>query len=167
MNARDQQFLRLYRDHRHRYQERFYEARSKEFDAAHEQGINLSAWLMAGTAVAAALAGLDAANLRPWWAVIGAALPALSSALAAYEKLYGFDQTAKIYSDAAVSLQLARASAPDVGAHRTEASYRQALSAYVSQVEAIFHREQGQWGQLVTELKLVDAVPDEDKLEES
>ena len=87
--------------------------------------------------------------------------------LAAYEKLYGFDQTAKIYSDAAVSLQLARASAPDVGAHRTEASYRQALSAYVSQVEAIFHREQGQWGQLVTELKLVDAVPDEDKLEES
>ena len=37
---------------------------------------------------------------------------------------------------------------------RPEASYRQALSAYVNKVESILRREQGQWGQLVSEIEL-------------
>jgi hypothetical protein len=153
MSSRERRFLELYRHYRERRQETWYEDAADEFEAAHEQGIELSAWLMAGTAIAAALAAANAADARLIWAVIGAALPALSGALAAYDKLYGFDQQAKLYRDAAVALQSARANAPDTTPAEDEPQFESAIPRYINQVEAIFSREQGQWGQLITGLQ--------------
>lgn len=155
MNDRDARFLALYRTYRHEDQRKFYENRRAECDAAHEQGVDLSAWLMVGSTAVAALAAVDVAGQHAVWAVLAVALPALSSALAAYDKLYMFDQQAKLYRDAAVALQRARADAPDLRGPLGEAEYRQVLRTYVHEVEGVFRREQGQWGQLVSELQPV------------
>ena len=155
MNNRDARFLALYRTHRHEDQRNFYEERRAGCDAAHEQGVDLSAWLMVGSTAVAALAVGNVGGLHEVWAVLAVALPALSSALAAYDKLYMFDQQAKLYHDAAVALQRARADAPDLRAPLAEAEYRQVLGTYVHEVEGVFRREQGQWGQLISELQPV------------
>jgi hypothetical protein len=162
--SRERRFLEVYRRWRERDQEAWYESSADEFEAAHEQAIDVSAWLMAGTAIAAALAAANAADARPLWAVIGAALPALSGALAAYEKLFAFDQQAKVYRDAAVALQLARASAPGPSAAADARGFQRALRRHVTQVESIFSREQGQWGQLIVGIESVSdqAAADQD-----
>jgi hypothetical protein len=156
MTTRDERFLALYRTYRHEDQRAYYERRRREFDAAHEQAVDWAAWLLAFATVFAALAAGDVGGLRPAWAVLGVALPALSSALAAYDKLYAFDQQAKLYRDAAAALQRARADAPDLRSGLVDTQYRRLMSAYVNEVEGVFRREQGQWGQLVSELKLVE-----------
>ena len=79
--------------------------------------------------------------------------PGLSTALSAYDGLYAFERQAKLYRDAANAVHRARADAPDLKQGLTETDYRRALSAYVYEVESIFRQEQGQWGQLINEIK--------------
>ncbi|HEX8967812.1 MAG TPA: SLATT domain-containing protein [Chloroflexota bacterium] len=156
MTSREERFLSLYRAYRHDDQYNFYESRRVEFESAHEQAIDLSAWLMAGSTLVAALAAADVAGLRPVWAMLGVALPTLSSALTAYDRLYAFDQQAKLYRDAAHALQLARADLPDRRQTPDDTAYARGLGAYVTEVEGVFGREQGQWGQLISELQQVE-----------
>jgi hypothetical protein len=156
MNARDEQFLALYQRHRFKDQQGWYEQRRAEFDAAHSQVVTLTAGLMVLVAAAAALASADVGGLKPLWSVLAVVFPGLSTALAAYNGLYAFEQQAKLYRDAANTLFRAGADVPTLQQGLAETRYRDALRAYIEQTEGIFRREQGQWGQLVSEIKPIE-----------
>jgi len=87
--------------------------------------------------------------------VLAALLPVLSTTIAAYNTLYGFEQQAKLYQDTINALLRAHVFAPhfstEAASGETEA--RQDVNRYVQEVEEIFLVEQGQWGQLAKTLK--------------
>ena len=124
--------------------------RGSEFDAAVSQLGILSAIVLALGSTAAALAGA-AVDGTPVWAVLAAVFPAIATALAAFGSLYAYEQQAKIYADAAKALQarLDR-TPPDLAAEQDPAA---AAHEFITTVEDVFRREQGQWGQLVSELR--------------
>ncbi len=153
MNEHDKQFLDLYQKYRYEDQKNWYEGRRVEFEAARDQVITLNVALMGLAAAAAVLAAADVFRLKALWAVLAVIFPVLSTAISAYDGLYAFERQAKLYQDAFNALLRVRADAPDLKQGITEAGYRSALSAYVNQVEAVSRREQGQWGQLMSEIK--------------
>jgi hypothetical protein len=154
VNDQQKQFLALYRAFRHKDQARFYRMRSEEFEKAHNQAVYVAAALMALTAI---VSYLTTANLvePKWAAVLGVFLPALSAALTAYNSLYSFESQSKLYRDALNALGEAEAIGYDAE-QATGADSEAKLTAYVNQVEEIFRKEQGQWGQLISELKPVE-----------
>jgi hypothetical protein len=91
------------------------------------------------------IAGLDVPG-KLVWAILAAVLPAITTALAAYEGLYAFARVSKLYADAARNLRLLEA--PRLAG---TAEDQAAITAYVAQVEEIFRRERSQWGQLSIE----------------
>jgi len=59
----------------------------------------------------------------------------------------------KLYKDASRGLHRAEADAYGLRKSADEADYLKKIEAYVNQVEGIFRKEQGQWGQLISEIK--------------
>jgi hypothetical protein len=90
-------------------------------------------------------AGLDVPG-KLVLAILAAILPAVTTALSAYEGLYAFERIAKLYRDAARNLR--RVEAPRLA---DAADERAAVAKYVAGVEQIFTNERGQWGQLEVE----------------
>jgi hypothetical protein len=158
VNEQQKQFLDLYLAYRHKDQARFYEKRSEEFETANNQAIYLAAVLMALTAIASYLttANLFEQKWAPALAVLGVLLPALSAALTAYNSLYSFESQSKLYRDALNALREAEAIGYDAG-QSTGDEAEAKLEVYVNQVEEIFRKEQGQWGQLISEIKTGEA----------
>jgi len=141
--------------HRVQHQRAFYDSRRKEFEAARDELIWLTAVFMVLTAGASALASANVGGLKPLWATLAVVFPTLATALSAYNGLYAFERQAKLYGDAANALLRARADAPDLKPAMDDAASHEALSAHVEQVEQILGAEQAQWGQLVGEIKSV------------
>lgn len=156
MSERDEQFLDLYQQYRFEDQRGWYKSRRAEFEAAYSEVITLIGLLMVLAATVAALAVANVGELKTLWAVLAVVFPALSTALSAYNGLYAFERQAKLYRDAANMMHHARADAPDLKSGITEAGYRRALSAYVNKVEGILRKEQGQWGQLISEIEPIE-----------
>lgn len=156
MNDRQKQFLTLYRTLRHKDQAKFYQMRCDEFDRAHNQAVYLAAGLMALTAIASLLTPVVSLEPKWIWPVLGVLLPALSTALTAYNSLYSFEPQSKLYHDAMLALRKAEAISIDAE-QAPEAEAEAKLAAYVNQVEEILRKEQGQWGQLISQLKPVEA----------
>ena len=154
MNDQQKQFLSLYRDFRHKDQAKFYRMRSEEFEKAHSQAVYVAAALMALTAI---ISYLTAANMieAKWATVLAVSLPAISAALTAYNGLYSFESQSKLYRDALDALGQAEVIGYDAE-QATDADADAELAAYVNQVEEIFRKEQGQWGQLISEIKPVE-----------
>jgi SMODS and SLOG-associating 2TM effector domain 1 len=140
MSERSQQALELYRAARVRDQLSYYGATAAEYERASAQSAAVAALLLSVTTLAAALAGLDVTG-KSAWAVVAVIVPAVSTALAAYEALFGFERMAKLYGDAVRSIK--RLDEPHLGT-------TEEVAAYVTAVETIFHNEQSQWGQLAT-----------------
>jgi hypothetical protein len=148
MSERDGEVLKLYREQRVRSQvEEFYGPRSGEYRSANRQSLVVKAVLLALGGVAGVLAGANVGGLRSLWSVLAAAFPALSTALVAYDGLFSFERLAKLYSDVIAATNLVE---EPTGLAVDAAS----VAAYVTTVEAIFQREQGQWGQLTGEIEL-------------
>src|ERR1700724_3269119 len=167
MTERVQQYLALYRKHRFEHQRVFYESRQKEFEAARDEVIWLTAVFMVLTAGAAALAAANIGGLHVLWSILAVAFPSCSTALAAYNGLYAFERQAKLYGDAANALPRADADSPDPMVAVDDAVFAAAVIAHVQQVEQILGGEQAQWGQLVGEIKPVtppETKPEQDKL---
>lgn len=156
MTVRDQQFFAVYRQYRVEDQRAFYDNRRREFQAAQDEAVWLSAVLMVFTAASAAFATANVGGLKELWSVLAVAFPALGTALSAYSGLYAFERQAKIYGDAANALLRARADAPDLRPLLDDATSQGVLRAYVQQVEHILGAEQAQWGQLAGEIKPVE-----------
>jgi sialate O-acetylesterase len=112
--------------------------------AAHRQLLLVSAVLFGTSGTVALISGIDVPG-KVVWAVLAAVLPAATTAIAAYEGLFAFERVAKLYRDAARNLR--RVAPPIVG---DTAAADAAVTAYVAEVERIFERERGQWGQLST-----------------
>lgn len=149
MTAADERLLELYRRCRLADQLEYYDERGSEFDAAVSQLGILSAIVLALGSTAAALAGA-AVDGTPVWAVLAAVFPAIATALAAFGSLYAYEQQAKIYADAAKALRRLDRTPPDLAAEQDPAA---AAHEFITTVEDVFRREQGQWGQLVSELR--------------
>jgi ABC-type multidrug transport system fused ATPase/permease subunit len=150
MSDQQKQFLALYRACRHKNQSGFYRARSEEFEKARNQAIYVAAVLMTLTAITSLAADLVGPK---WAALLGVFLPALSAALTAYSSLYSFESQSKLYQDALNAL----GGAEEIGYDAEQANGAEAevkIAAYVNQVEDVLRKEQGQWGQLISEIKL-------------
>ena len=153
MNNRHEQFLSLYQSCRHKDQDRFYKDRHAEFERARRQAIITAGVLMFLTAMVSILTTTDLFWPKWVWAVLGVFFPALSTALTAYNSTFAFEQQSKIYQDAIHAL---RSAETDYGLQQAanEADYLKRLEAYVNKVEEILRKEQGQWGQLISEIKV-------------
>jgi SMODS and SLOG-associating 2TM effector domain 1 len=145
MSGRAQQFVDVYRAARVEDQRNYYLRRAKEFEAAQRQLLLVSSLVFGTSGAVGLIAGLEFPG-KLFWAILAAILPAITTALAAYQGLYAFERIAKLYGDAARNLRLV--SSPRLSDSADESA---AVDAYVNQVEAIFRRERGQWGQLVAE----------------
>jgi hypothetical protein len=161
MSDQQKQFLAVYHAYRHKDQVAFYRMRSEEFERAHNQAIYVAAALMAVTATISFLTPAYFGECK-WAPVLGVFLPALSAALTAYNSLYSFEPQSKLYRDALNALGEAEAIGYDAKqAVETQAPDAEAkVETYVNQVEAVFRKEQGQWGQLISEIKAVAPPPD-------
>jgi hypothetical protein len=124
---------------------RYYSAAAFEYECANAQAVALAAVLMSVTTLAGAVAGFDISG-KSAWAVVAVVVPAISTTLAAYEALFGFERVAKLYGDAARSLR--RVDEPDLATAEDDAASEADVAAYVAAVETIFNNEQAQWGQL-------------------
>jgi hypothetical protein len=152
MSDRDRELLAAYAAHRVRDQMGYYEGAAREYRAARQQVVVLMGLLLALGGIAGVLSTTDVAGPRDIWTVLAVAFPALSTALAAYEGLFAFERVGRLYDDARAALEAAEIDAPDPredpGAER--------LRSYVETVEAILRREQAQWGQLSSDIKLAE-----------
>ena len=153
IDERDSQFLQLYTTHRHEDQRSYYEGRMAEYEAARAQALALTSVLMALATIASLLASANVLEGKQAWALLAALLPLLSTAISAFSSLYAFEQQAKLFHDAAQALLRARAEPPEHPQIPTAAESRAALGAYVQQVEGVLRKEQGRWGQLMSEVK--------------
>ena len=156
MNDRDSQFLALYTECRIDDQYRWYAARRAEFERASDQISALNIVLLVLAATAAFLASTDLGGLRALWSLLAVVFPVMSTALSAYDGLYAFDRQAKLYQDARGALLIAKARTPELRPFPSSVEFHAALGTYVTQVESIFENERGQWGQLMSEVKLAD-----------
>jgi hypothetical protein len=149
MSGRTEQALEVYARYRFTDQLTWYEERIKEFEAARGQVITLSGVLLFLASASGFLAASDVVAGRVLWAVLAAVFSALSAAIAAYSTLIGFEHVAKLYGDAAAALDHLRTDMPDPAHLPAGPVAGSAVESFVANVEAIFRKESGQWGQLV------------------
>lgn len=146
-----ERFLAFYAQHRLNNQRDYYRRRRDEFESAQQQA-NLAAGLLMVLAATSAAAAGTSVSPRLLWIILAAVLPATAGLAQMMQRLFAYERLAKLYNDAGQAL--AGAGAASVVDGPTNGELAQRVSAYVDEVEAIFRREQGQWGQLVAELSL-------------
>jgi SMODS and SLOG-associating 2TM effector domain 1 len=157
MRQRNEEFMKLYEEYRYLEQVNFYTERSEEFKEAYSQFLTWSGVIMILTAgVSAATAAITSTFWTPILAILAVGLPALSTALAAYNELLAFERQSKLYEDTEKALHTAHAESPDHKRGLNDNDYAVAVGVYVNMIEGIFQKEQGQWGQLQSQAKMVE-----------
>lgn len=165
MTPREERFLAFYEEYRRGAQSKWYRKRYDTYERAHRQSVTLTAFVLF---LSSAASILSVRWERPhlWgdlylaWPVVAAVLAAAGTAVAAYRTLYGFQENARLYRDADNSLAAVLADSPVECRECAEAAIRTPAD-YLPKVEEVFRREQGQWGQLVAQIKAV-TVPEAD-----
>lgn len=151
MSERSKQALAFYYEARVKDQLDYYTAASAEYERASSQSLALAAVLLSVTTLAGTLAGLDITG-KIGWAIAAAVLPALSTVLAAYEALFGFERVGKLFSDAIRSMR--RLEVPDLASATDDRFQVAEIAKYAAAVEAVLRTEQSQWGQLTASLDM-------------
>ena len=152
MSSREQEFLEVYKRARVDDQRSYYERSAAQSEAAHRQLLLTSAVLFGVSGAVAVLSGTDVAG-KLVWAILAAILPAITTALSAYDGLYAFERITKIYRDAARNLRRVQVP-PSQGRDAHEE-----ISGYVNRIEQILAQERGQWGQLAEEARSKPGEP--------
>lgn len=157
MTGGDTRFLEFYERYRRGAQCEWYRRRCASYERAHRQSVSLTALVLFLSSVVSTLSAWkpDVAvggGYALAWPVIATVLAAAGTALAAHRALYGFQQNAGIYRDAEHALAAASADSPDGCEGCADAPVR-TPAEYVARVEQVFQREQGQWGQLVAQVR--------------
>jgi hypothetical protein len=157
MSERNQEFLEFYQENRIQDQLKFYRDRRDLFDRATGQGLAISATLLGFAAAVSALAGTTVGWVKVWSA-LAAILPAMSTALAAYIALYAFEQQSKIYGDARRAVLAASRPLPDLTPPQGQGdpTPEENIAEFVKRVEGALRQEQGQWGQLTSQIQISD-----------
>jgi hypothetical protein len=153
MSQREQLFWDLYHEQRHMNQLDWYQSRVEEFEKAQYQATILTIVLMTLAGVVSILGSVDLAGFAAGWGVLAVVFPVLATALSTYVSVFAFERQAKLYQDAIEGLNYVEVLQANARVNLPEAYYGAALKGYVGQVEDIFAREQGQWGQLISEIK--------------
>jgi SMODS and SLOG-associating 2TM effector domain 1 len=154
MIERSRQALMLYQAARVEDQVDYYRRTSAEYDRAGAQSVAQSAVLLSLTTLAGTLAGLEISG-KMGWAIAAAVIPAVATALAAYDAIFGFERVSKLYADAIRSLRFIEE--PDLAGIDDEAEAAAEVAAYAAAVEAVLLKEQAQWGQLTAEIEVPGA----------
>ena len=157
MSERDQELVKFYQKYRIEDQLTFYRDRRDLFDRATGQGLAISATLLGFAAAVSALAGTTVGWVKVWSA-LAAILPAMSTALAAYIALYAFEQQSKIYGDARRAVLAASRPLPDLTPPQGQGdpTPEENIAEFVKRVEGALRQEQGQWGQLTSQIQISD-----------
>ncbi|MFF4879406.1 hypothetical protein [Micromonospora sp. NPDC000668] len=114
----------------------YYRNRVDEYTRANQQAIIVRNTLLGLAPMAGAVSQFADGGGRTAAGLVAALLASLAGSVTAFEALIGFAPTAKLYVDAAVSLE--------------EACLRwdtgNDLATDVERIEQVFHAEAGQWG---------------------
>lgn len=159
MNEQQRQFLEFYEKYRREAQSRWYRKRYETYERAHRQSVALTSFILFLSS-AVSIISVQWPRVRVWgetflaWPVIAAVLAATGTAVAAYRSLYGFQENARLYRDADNALAAVVADSPDECEDCDDATVRTPAD-YLPLVEAVFRREQGQWGQFVSQIRPV------------
>src|SRR5947209_8791808 len=96
-----QQFFSLYQEHRYKNQVNWYTSTRTEFDKAHNQALWLNIGLLGITSLASFLSTISSfpSWLKLTCLLLAAICPVISTGIAAYNTLYGFEQQEKLYKD--------------------------------------------------------------------
>src|SRR5215207_798514 len=151
MDDATREFLEFYEKHRRESQLTFYRNRLDTYERAHRQAVTLTSLVLFLSSVVSILSAADVQaslgrGIHLHWSVWAAVLPAAATAIAAFSAIYAFQEHAKLYRDADHALTAVRADAPDA-CEGCPSLPEVSAAEYVRKVEAIFLREQGQWGQ--------------------
>lgn len=155
MTERNRELLDFYQTHRIKDQLKFYADRQDLFERASGQGLAISATLLGFTSAVGALAGASL-GWGPLWTTLAVIFPAVSTALAAYVALYAFEQQSKIYGDAVRAVRAAARVIPEPDLAPDGEPPEASIADLVQRVERAMRREQGQWGQLTSQLQVSD-----------
>ena len=157
MSERSSELRQFYQAQRINDQVGYYTRRKDEFERATGQALAISAMLLGFSSAAGALAGTAVAWAKGWSA-LAAILPAVSTALAAYIALYAFEQQSKIYGDARRAVQAASRPLPDLTPPQGQGgpTPEENIAELVKRVEGALRQEQGQWGQLTSQIQISD-----------
>lgn len=131
----------VYRHLRIGHQLDFYRQRAAEYTRANDQAIMVRNVLLGLAALAGAFGQFAGGSGRVAAGVTAAVLAAVAGAVTAFEALIGFGPVAKLYDDAAVSLE-------EACLHWDSGDD---LAADVERIEQVFRAETGQWGQLAVQ----------------
>jgi hypothetical protein len=138
MAERDEQAAAAYRTHRLEDQRDWYETRAGEFEAAIRQLGFVTALLLFAATIASVVGAAGVGD--KWLTVAATAIPAVAAAVAAYGALQAYDRLHRAYEGTARAL----------GALITDP--RPDLADQVAAAEGVMRAEQGQWGQLISEI---------------
>jgi hypothetical protein len=157
MNDADREFLAFYEKYRRAAQSTWYQHRYGTYERAHRQSVNLTSFVLFLSSVVSILSTykprLSVGNgYFVAWSVLAAVLAATGTAVAAYRALYAFQENAGLYRDAENALVAMAADSPLECETCPDAPAR-TPGEYVTLVEQVFRREQGQWGQLVAQIR--------------
>lgn len=146
IGEREEHFWHLYYRYRYVDQLHFYQARQEEFEQAQTQATVLTIALMTLASVVSLFGSANLLNFSTGWSVFAVIFPVLATALSTYVSVYAFERQAVLYKDASLALEaVGMPSTPGMTADA-------ALQDYVGMIEHIFQAEQGQWGQLVSQI---------------
>ncbi len=146
LSEQEQLFWELYQKHRHHNQRKYYSDRRDEYEKAQGNANILNIALMTLAAIVSLLGSANLFNFSTGWALFAIIFPLLATALSAYESVYAFERQAKLFNDAATALRYVEAF------QSPQANDTVSLKDYVKQVESILTSEQGQWGQLISQI---------------
>ncbi len=151
MGEREQQFWKFYRKYRYEDQLNYYDARVEEYQKAHTQATILTTVLMTLATLVSLFGSANLLDFSTGWAVLAVFFPALAAALSTYDSLYAFERIAKLFEDAVSALRHVEVyQSPGAGPAAS-------LHSFIDQVENVFTTEQGQWGQLTSQIKVATA----------
>ncbi|HEU5370660.1 MAG TPA: hypothetical protein VFU69_19460, partial [Ktedonobacterales bacterium] len=143
----EQQLWQLYYYQRYENQLTFYASRRNEFQKAQAQATFLTITLMTSASIVSFLGSANVLSFSLGWSVLAVVFPVLAASLSNYESVYAFERHAKLYEDALVGLE--SIGMPLISEGASIAS----LQKYASLIESVLKTEQGQWGQLISEVK--------------
>jgi hypothetical protein len=159
MTDQEKRFLQFYEEYRRGAQSKWYRNRYETYERAHRQSVTLTSFVLFLSSAASILSvrwqqPKLGYGMHLSWPVLAAVLAATGTAIAAYRSLYGFQENSRLYRDADNSLAAVLADSPVECENCPEATIHNAAD-YIPKVEEVFRREQGQWGQLVAQIRSV------------
>lgn len=141
-----EQFLQFYEKYRRQDQRDFYKRNIEEFTSAQRQAVWCTVILSFLTTAMGIIGGFVPSPSKPIFLALAAIFPIISTALAGYSALHGFEQQTKLYQDARKNLT--SISFPNLQQEQQNGDPTSEIRSFVNKVEDVLQKEHSFWGQL-------------------